>query len=50
MWTEGIKSGHVEIVVPEVPPVDLGEVSDAELTVMSGGTTYCCCPCCTCTE
>jgi hypothetical protein len=49
LWTEGIARGQVVLVVPEIPPIDLGVISDSELEAVSGGTTYCCCPCCTCT-
>ncbi|WP_145227954.1 hypothetical protein [Rudaeicoccus suwonensis] len=49
LWTDGIAAGSITLVVPEAPPVNIGEVSDAELSAMAGGTDYCCCPCCTCT-
>ena len=50
-WNDGIAAGHIDLVVPEVAPVDIGEVSDAELAGMPGGSDVCCCccPCCTCT-
>lgn len=50
LFIEGAVSGQVLLVVPEVPPLDLGELSESELSGVAGGTTYCCCcsPCCTC--
>lgn len=51
LFTEGVASGQVFLVVPEVPPLDLAELSESELSAVAGGTSYCCscCPCCTCT-
>lgn len=49
LFASGLESGAVTLVVPEVPPVDIGELSESELSAVSGGTDYCCCPCCTCT-
>ena len=49
---EGESSGTYTLYVPEVPQVEAGELSEAELDTVSGaGDSYCCCcsPCCTCT-
>lgn len=49
LFTQGAASGQVILVVPEVPPLDVGELSESELSAVAGGVTFCCCPCCTCT-
>jgi hypothetical protein len=52
IWEEGLESGGpLKLYVPDVPQVEPGELSDAELEGVAGGTDYCCCcsPCCTCT-
>jgi hypothetical protein len=49
MFADGIEKGEVLIVVPEVPPLDVGELSENELSAVAGGTSYCCSPCCSCT-
>jgi hypothetical protein len=51
IWEEGLASGSLKLYVPEMPQVEPGELSDAELEGVAGGTDYCCCcsPCCTCT-
>jgi len=48
--------GHYNVVMrlPQKPAeVAQGELSDAELEAVAGGTSYCCCcsccPCCSCT-
>ncbi|HTW97236.1 MAG TPA: hypothetical protein VMD59_00585 [Acidimicrobiales bacterium] len=49
LWVTGIAAGQVQVVVPEVPPVDLAELSENELEAVSGGVDViiacCCCPC-----
>jgi hypothetical protein len=50
-WNKGIADGHVKLVVPEVAPIDVSQVSDADLKGgLVGGVAVCCCccPCCTC--
>ncbi len=52
IWEEGETTGNYKLYVPEVPQVEAGELSEADLDAVSGaGDTYCCCcsPCCTCT-
>jgi hypothetical protein len=52
IWEKGESTGTFKLYVPEVPQVEEGELSEAELDAVSGaGDTYCCCcsPCCTCT-
>lgn len=53
IWEEGESSGSYTLYVPDVPQVEPGELSEAELDSVSGAgdTDYCCCcsPCCTCT-
>ncbi|MDR1808118.1 MAG: hypothetical protein LBR33_09440 [Propionibacteriaceae bacterium] len=48
-WIEGVASGHVRIVVPDVPPVEPEEITPSALAGVTGGTGIaCCCPCCSC--
>jgi hypothetical protein len=52
IWEKGESTGTYTLYVPDVPQVEEGELSEAELDTVSGaGDTYCCCcsPCCTCT-
>lgn len=53
MWEEGISSGSVTLYVPSAPQIETGELSEAELESVAGGTEVslccCCCPCCTST-
>jgi hypothetical protein len=52
IWEQGENTGSYTLYVPEVPQVEEGELSEAELDSVSGaGDEYCCCccPCCTCT-
>lgn len=53
IWEKGEESGTYKLYVPEVPQVESGELSEAELDAVSGAgdVTVCCCcsPCCTCT-
>jgi hypothetical protein len=52
IWEQGENTGTYTLYVPDVPQVEAGELSEAELDTVSGaGDTYCCCcsPCCTCT-
>jgi hypothetical protein len=49
MWVEGVAAGNVVIVVPDVPPVDVAQLSEAELAGVQAGLSTCTCtPCCTC--
>ncbi|MDR1808117.1 MAG: hypothetical protein LBR33_09435 [Propionibacteriaceae bacterium] len=51
LWLDGIAAGSVVIVVPDVPPVDIGQLSEAELAGVQGGLSIACCcctPCCSC--
>src|SRR3954464_9530728 len=53
IWEQGENTGSYTLYVPEVPQVEEGELSEAELDSVSGaGETYCCCcsPSCTCTR
>jgi hypothetical protein len=53
IWEKGAETGTYRLYVPEVPQVEAGELSEAELDAVSGAgdVTVCCCcsPCCTCT-
>lgn len=53
IWEEGLSSNSLKLYVPEVPQVETGELSDAELETVAGAgdVTVCCCcsPCCCCT-
>ena len=51
LWEEGLKSGNIEMHVPEAPQIDAGELSESELEGVAGGWSIskcCCTPCCSC--
>ena len=51
LWEEGLKSGTIEMHVPEAPAIDMGELSESELEGVAGGWSIsgcCCTPCCSC--
>src|SRR5579885_3583878 len=53
IWEQGESTGTDTLYVPDVPQVESGELSEAELDTVSGAgdVTVCCCctPCCTST-
>lgn len=42
-WVKGLAAGRVVISIPEVPKVDLSELADSELEMISGGLTIVLC-------
>jgi hypothetical protein len=53
IWEQGESSGHYTLYVPDVPQIEAGEMSEADLEGVAGAgdvsACCCCCPCCTST-
>jgi hypothetical protein len=53
LWENGASSGTYVLYVPDVPQIEMSELSDAQLDAVAGGDgeACCCCtsPCCSCT-
>ena len=43
LWLKGVAAGRVVLSIPEVPKVDLSELADTELEMISGGVTIVLC-------
>jgi hypothetical protein len=51
LWEAGLKSGSIDLFVPQEPQMKEGELSSGQLEAIAGGADCCCCctPSCTCT-
>ncbi|MFE9481500.1 hypothetical protein ACFYNM_23190 [Streptomyces spororaveus] len=56
LWEAGLASGRFEFHVPDAPVVETAELSESDLSGLSGGgkgggptVLTCCCPCSCCT-
>jgi hypothetical protein len=48
-WERGTETRRFSLYVPDTPPIDTAELTEADLDVIAHGmSACCCCPCCCC--